>query len=68
MPDSHTLSPKLRVRDVAERYGISERYVRHLVATRQIPFYKIGATPKAPLFFDQAELDQWYADQRVEAQ
>jgi excisionase family DNA binding protein len=66
MPDSHPPSGKLRVSGVAERYGLTERYVRHLVATRQIPFYKVGESAKAPLIFDQAELDNWFDQHRVE--
>jgi hypothetical protein len=58
--------PKLRVSGVAERYGITERYVRHLVTTKQIPYHKIGDSTKAPLVFLQDELDTWFADHRVE--
>lgn len=55
-------SPKLRVRDVASEYGLNERYVRHLVAERRIPFHKVGAL----LIFDRAELDAWFAEHKVE--
>lgn len=55
-------SPQLRVRDVADHYGLTERFVRHLVAERRIPFYKIGNSIR----FDRGELDKWLADQKVE--
>jgi len=68
MTDAQTdTGPKLRVSEVAERYGLTERYVRHLVATNQIPHWKVGKTYRAPLVFDQNELDAWFAEHRVEA-
>lgn len=54
--------PKLTSWEVAERYGIKYRFVRHLVAERRIPFYKVGKS----VLFDPDELDAWFADQKVE--
>jgi excisionase family DNA binding protein len=66
-PTDTVAGPKLNVRGAAERYGITERYVRHLVATKRIPYWKVGNTSRSPLVFDQTELDAWFADHRVEA-
>ena len=52
---------KLRVADVTNEYGLTERHVRQLVANREIPFYKVGRV----LLFDRAELDAWFAEQKV---
>lgn len=57
-----TPSPSLRVKDVVAKYGLTERFVRHLVNERRIPHYKVGKN----LLFDEAELADWFAEQRVE--
>jgi len=54
--------PELRVKDVVAEYGMTERWVRHLVAERRIPHYKIGKN----VCFDRAELNEWFAEQKVE--
>jgi excisionase family DNA binding protein len=46
---------------VAERLGVTVRWVRRQVARRAIPFYKLGAL----LRFDLNELDAWIAAARV---
>jgi excisionase family DNA binding protein len=56
--------PKLRVRDVVEQHGLTERHVRQLVNERRIPFYKVGVV----VMFDPDDLDAWFAQQRIEAQ
>jgi excisionase family DNA binding protein len=53
----------LRVRQVAERYGLTERHVRQLVQSRTIPYYKPGKIVLIP----RAEFEQWLAEQRIEA-
>lgn len=40
---------------LALRLGVSERFVRRLVAERRIPFFKIGKFVR----FDPAEIDGW---------
>jgi excisionase family DNA binding protein len=40
---------------LALRLGVSERFVRRLVAERRIPFFKIGKFVR----FDPAEIDRW---------
>jgi len=66
-PPGAPAGPWLNARDVAERYGLTERYVRHLATTKRIPYWKVGDTSRSPLVFNQNELDAWFADQRVEA-
>jgi len=53
----------LRVRQVAERYGLTERHVRQLVADRTIPYYKPGKIVLIP----RAEFEAWLGEQRIEA-
>jgi excisionase family DNA binding protein len=47
---------------VADQLGVTERYVRRLVAERRIPYLKFGRL----LRFDPAEVDQWLERARVE--
>ena len=53
----------LRVRQVADRYGLTERHVRQLIAERTIPYYKAGKVILIP----RAEFEAWLQAQRVEA-
>lgn len=46
---------------LAERLGVSERFVRRLVAERRVPYLKIGKYVR----FDPAEIEQWVAACRV---
>lgn len=64
MPESATPPPKLRLPDVMDRFNMTERHVRQLVHERRIPHYKVGKI----LFFDQGELEDWFAAQRVETE
>ncbi len=52
----------LDITQLAERLGVSERFVRRLVEERRIPFLKIGKYVR----FEQADVDRWVADRRVE--
>jgi excisionase family DNA binding protein len=45
---------------VADRLGVSVRYVRRLVDEDRIPYYKFGR----PLRFDPAEIDAWLEQAR----
>lgn len=49
--------------EVAERLGITVRYVRRLVAERRIPFVKFGHL----LRFDPGDIDAWVESAKVEA-
>lgn len=53
----------LGVRDVAERLGTTERFVRRLVAERRVPFHKVGKYVR----FDPRDIDEYLAERRVEA-
>ena len=53
----------LGVRDLAERLGTSERFVRRLVAERRVPFHKVGKFIR----FDPRDIDEWLGEHRVEA-
>ncbi len=60
MPDP---KPMLRASEVAERYGMTIRFVRQLATERRIPFYKVSSRLN---LFDPDELDIWFAERRVE--
>jgi len=53
----------LGVRDLADRLGTSERFVRRLVAERRVPFHKVGKFVR----FDPRDIDDWLSEHRVEA-
>ena len=52
----------LDVDEVADSLGITNRFVRRLVAERRIPFVKVGKFVR----FDPVEISQWIDRQRVE--
>ncbi len=47
---------------VADRLGVSVRYVRRLVAERRIPYIKLGHL----LRFDPRTIDDWLDNARVD--
>jgi excisionase family DNA binding protein len=47
---------------VADQLGVTERYVRRLVAERRIPYIKFGRL----LRFDPVEVEQWLERSRVD--
>jgi excisionase family DNA binding protein len=47
---------------MAERLGVTERFIRRLVEERRIPFHKIGKLVR----FDPLEVDRWIDTCRVE--
>lgn len=53
----------LDVASLADRLGVSERFVRRLVDQRRIPFHKIGKYVR----FHPDEVSQWVARCRVDA-
>lgn len=58
--------PKRHLVDVdaaAEYCGTTARHVRHLIAQRKIPYFKVGALIR----FDTVELDHWLDSNKVEA-
>ena len=52
----------LDIAALAERLGVTERFVRRLVDERRIPFLKIGKFIR----FDPADIGAWIDEQRVE--
>lgn len=52
----------VRLEDVAQALGITERHVRRLVDERRIPFVKVGAFVR----FEPAQVARWVEAQRVE--
>ncbi len=53
----------LDVDAVAERLGVTPRFVRRLVNERRIPFHKIGRYVR----FDPADVDRFVEGARVDA-
>jgi len=51
----------LDIDGLAERLGVTDRFVRRLVAERRIPFLKIGKYVR----FDPVEIDRWVEERRV---
>jgi len=52
----------LDIDGLAQRLGVSERFVRRLVEERRIPFHKIGRFVR----FDPSDVERWIARSRVE--
>ena len=50
-----TTPPLLDVAGLAERLGVTERFVRRLVAERRIPFLKLGKFVR----FDPRAIESW---------
>ena len=55
-----TRSPLLTIGEVALRLNVQVRHVRRLVHERRIPYLKWGHL----LRFDEADVEQWLAEQR----
>ncbi len=53
----------LDVPGLAEQLGVTERFVRRLIAERRVPFCKIGKFVR----FDPHEIEEWIDRQRVAA-
>jgi excisionase family DNA binding protein len=51
----------LGIDELAERLGVSARFVRRLVEERRIPFLKIGKFVR----FDPDDVDRWISSQRI---
>jgi excisionase family DNA binding protein len=46
---------------LAERLGVSQRFVRRLIAERRVPFFKVGKFIR----FDSGDIDRWIENNRV---
>ncbi|MCP3860353.1 MAG: helix-turn-helix domain-containing protein [Phycisphaeraceae bacterium] len=51
----------LSIEQLADWLGLTDRFIRRLVAERRIPFLKIGKFIR----FDPAEIEPWFDSQRV---
>lgn len=63
MATSHHDLQLLDVNQIADRLGVTPRFIRRLVEERRIPFCKLGKFVR----FDAAEVAAWVDDRRVEA-
>jgi excisionase family DNA binding protein len=61
MAGSGTLPQLLTIDQLAERFGVSTRHVRRLVAERRVPYLKVGKFVR----FDPAEIAEWLDRARV---
>ncbi len=53
--------PPMSSAELSRRLGVSERFVRKLVATRQIPYLKIGRLVR----FEEQDVDDYLKSRRV---
>ncbi len=49
----------------AEYTGLSERYLRRLVAEKRIPHIKMSESRTGRIYFDPDKLDEWIASRAV---
>lgn len=54
-------SSLLDIHGLAERLGVSERFVRRLIAERRVPFFKVGKFIR----FDANDIERWIEEKRV---
>jgi len=57
-----TPEPLIDISTLAERLGVTERFVRRLVEERRVSYHKIGKFIR----FDPNEISGWIADTRIE--
>lgn len=51
--------------DVQRVYGLTVKHQSKLRAKRQIPFYKLTSGRSGRVYYDVAELEQWWRARRV---
>ena len=56
------LSALIDIATLADRLGVTERFVRRLVEERRVPFLKIGKFVR----FHPDDIDHWVSARRVE--
>lgn len=59
--NSVSAPPLLDVAGLADRLGVTERFVRRLVAERRVPFVKLGKFIR----FDPRDIESWLEEARV---
>jgi excisionase family DNA binding protein len=55
MADIHNIPQLLTIDQLAERLGVTERYIRRLVAERRVPYRKLGKLVR----FADHEIAEW---------
>lgn len=58
-PPTRSGRPLLDFAGAAEYTGLTERYIRRLVAEDRIPRAKLGKSRTSPIRFDPDRLDEW---------
>jgi len=61
--NKNTFPRRLRVPEAALYVGVTDRYIRRLIAERRVPFTKLGHL----VLLDREDLDALIAKSRVEA-
>lgn len=59
--NSASAPPLLDVAALADRLGVTERFVRRLLAERRVPFVKLGKFIR----FDPRDIESWLEEARV---
>ncbi|MFO1089821.1 MAG: helix-turn-helix domain-containing protein [Hyphomicrobiales bacterium] len=54
----------LDIEAAAQFLGVSVHGVRHWCRTTDIPYFRLGAGPRARLHFHKSELEKWIASRR----
>jgi hypothetical protein len=52
--------------DVQRMYGLTVKHQAKLRAKRQIPFYKLTSGRSGRVYYDVAELEQWWMARRID--
>ena len=56
-----TMSDKLRVKDAAKFFGVSESFLRHSLMKRQIPGYRLAGA----VFVSRSEIESMIANNKI---
>lgn len=51
--------PLLSIREVAEQLGVSEKKIRRLIASGELPALRLGRRQRSAVRVDPAELAHW---------
>ena len=60
-PMEYEVPELMSIDQLAQRFGITVRHVRRLVAEKRVPYYKVGRLVR----FDSAEIRGWLESRRV---
>ena len=53
----------ISIRELAAELGVTDRYVRRVIAERRIPYVKVGHLVR----FERCEIDRWVESNRINA-